>query len=158
MDILVISLAGIGDTFFATPLIKELRLLYPQATIDALVMWQGSKDLLDGNPNLNAVHHHNLIQSGKRGTLRDLWPLRKRHYNISFNTHPQSRIAYRMVAKYIGAKIRISHQYENHTPVDGLLVNRTTPQVYSRHAVENNLALLELIAKKPVLSEHHYDI
>ena len=46
MKILVISLAGIGDTLFATPLIHELRANFPDATIDALVMWPGAKDLL----------------------------------------------------------------------------------------------------------------
>ena len=158
MDILVISLAGIGDTFFATPLIKELRLLYPQATIDALVMWQGSKDLLEGNPHLNAVHHHNLINARVSDALKELWPLRKRRYDLSFNTHPQSKRAYRVVAKYIGAQTRLSHQYENHSPLDALLVNRSIPQDYSRHAVENNLALLGLIQQKPILVEHHYDI
>ena len=158
MDILVISLAGIGDTFFATPLIRELRLLCPQATIDALVMWPGSKDLLEGNPNLNTIYHHNLIKRGLFGSARCLWPLRKRKYDVSFNTHPQSRIAYRVVAKFINARTRISHQYENLSPLDGLLVNQSIKQDYARHAVDNNLALLELIAKKPTQSQHQYEI
>jgi ADP-heptose:LPS heptosyltransferase len=158
MDILVISLAGIGDTFFATPLIKELRLLYPEAAIDALVMWQGSKDLLEGNSNLNTIHHENLIKRGLFGTAKYLWPLRKRKYDVSFNTHPQSRIAYRLVAKFINARTRISHEYENLSPLDGLLVNRSIRQDYTQHAVDNNLALLELIGKKAQQAQHHYDI
>jgi ADP-heptose:LPS heptosyltransferase len=51
MNILVISLAGIGDTLFATPLIHELRANFPAANIDALVLWTGSKHLLEGNPH-----------------------------------------------------------------------------------------------------------
>ena len=158
MDILVISLAGIGDTFFATPLIKELRLLYPEAKIDALVMWPGSKDLLEGNPNLNTIYHQNLIKRGLLGTAKHLWPLRKRRYDISFNTHPQSRIAYRLVARFINARTRISHEYDNVLPVDPLLVNRSLRQDYSRHAVENNLALLALVGKKSTQSGHQYEI
>ena len=46
MKILVISLAGIGDTLLATPLIRELRANFPAATIDVLTMWAGSKDLM----------------------------------------------------------------------------------------------------------------
>src|SRR5438445_6213068 len=53
MKILVISLAGIGDAFLATPLIHELRLSFPAATIDALVRWAGARDLLESNPHLN---------------------------------------------------------------------------------------------------------
>jgi len=158
MDILVISLAGIGDTFFATPLIRELRLHYPEATIDALVMWQGSKDLLEGNPHLNFVHHKNLIKKGAFGILKGLAPLRKRKYDISFNTHPQSRIAYRAVARFINARTRISHEYDNLSPLDGLLVNKTIKQDYQRHSVENNLALLELVGKKPSTVPRRYEI
>ena len=52
--ILVISLAGIGDTLIATPFIHELRANFPDAAIDAFVLWAGSKDLLEGNPHLSA--------------------------------------------------------------------------------------------------------
>ena len=61
MKILAISLAGIGDTLFATPLIHELRANFPDATIDALVLWRGAKDLLDNNPQLDTVHQKNLL-------------------------------------------------------------------------------------------------
>lgn len=158
MDMLVISLAGIGDTFFATPLIRELRLHYAEATIDALVMWQGSKDLLEGNPHLNSIHHKNLIKKSVFGILKDLAPLRKRKYDISFNTHPQSRIAYRVVARFINAQTRISHEYDNLSPLDGLLVNKTIKQDYQRHSLENNLALLELVGKRPSASPRRYEI
>jgi ADP-heptose:LPS heptosyltransferase len=43
MKILLIAMAGIGDTLLATPLIRELRLNYPDAQIDALVLWKGQK-------------------------------------------------------------------------------------------------------------------
>ena len=92
MDLLVISLAGIGDTFFATPLIKELRLLYPEATIDGLVMWQGSKDLLEGNPYLNSVILRNLIKDGPLKSFPFLWELRRRAYDVSINVHTLGRI------------------------------------------------------------------
>src|SRR5580765_6637466 len=109
MDILVISLAGIGDTFFATPLIHELRENFPEARLDAFVLWKGSKDLLSGNPYLDSIHQKNLISSSKASSLAFVLGLRKKRYDVSFNTHPQSRIQYRMVARLIGAKMRISH-------------------------------------------------
>ncbi len=34
-------MAGIGDTLLATPFIRELRANYPDAQIDALVLWAG---------------------------------------------------------------------------------------------------------------------
>ena len=148
MNILVISLAGIGDTLFATPLIHELRANFPAASIDALVLWPGSKDLLEGNPHLNSVHQKNLIRASKAESLRFLWQLRKQNYDFSINTHPQSRIHYRAVARLINARVRVSHEYDNAGGWDRLLVNRTLKQDYGKHAVENNLALLETVGAR----------
>jgi ADP-heptose:LPS heptosyltransferase len=154
MKILVISLAGIGDTLLATPLIHELRANFPDATIDALVLWAGSKDLLEGNPHLNRVHQKNLFTSGKREALKFLRSVGREHYDVSINTHPQTRIHYRVVARIIGAKLRISHEYECSGWLDRHLVNRTLPQDYSRHTIKNNLALLPLLGAKTLMPEH----
>jgi ADP-heptose:LPS heptosyltransferase len=158
MKILVVSLAGIGDTLFATPLLHELRANFPDSTIDALVLWAGSKDVLQGNPHINTVHQQNLLRAGVPCSLRFLLGLRKRRYDISFNTHPQSRVHYRMVARMVGARTRVSHRYDHGSWVDRLLVNRELPQDYERHCIENNLALLSLIGAKPLLSDHHYEL
>jgi ADP-heptose:LPS heptosyltransferase len=158
VKILVISLAGIGDTLFATPLIHELRANFPGATIDALVLWRGSKDLLENNPYLNTVHQKNLITDSKFSSLKFLLALRHANYDVSINTHPQSRIHYRIVARIIGAKTRISHEYECSGALGRWLVNKTIPQNYLLHCAENNLALLSLPGAKPKLPEHHYEI
>src|SRR5215472_6035157 len=111
MKILIISLAGIGDTLFATPLIHELRAGFPKAQIDVLVMWAGAKDCLEGNPYLNSVFQKNLITASKAEGLSYLWRLRKERYDVSINTYPQSRMEYRVVARLIQARQRLSHAY-----------------------------------------------
>ena len=158
MKILVISFAGIGDTLFATPLMHELRASYPGACIDALVRWPGAKGLLEGNPHLNGVWQKNLISEGRIGGLRFLWQLRRRHYDVSINTYPQSRIAYRFVARFINARVRISHEYDNGSRLDRLLVNRTLAQDYERHSIDNNLACLACLGARAVLAEHDYEL
>jgi heptosyltransferase II len=158
MNILVISFAGIGDTLFATPLIHELRANYPEARIDVFVRWAGAKHLLEGNPHLNQVHQKDLISAGKPEALRFLWQLRRQKYDLSINTHPQSRVLYRAVARFIHAPVRVSHGYDNARPWDRLLVNRIVRQDYTRHAVENNLALLERVGGRLLLPRHEYEI
>ena len=158
MKILVISLAGIGDTMFATPLIHELRANFPGATIDALVLWRGSKNLLENNPHLNTVHQRNLISETKIGSFKFLSALRRTKYDVSINTFPQSRRHYRFVSKFINAPVRISHGYECSGALDGWLANQTIPQDYARHAVDNNLALLSPLGAQPRLPEHGYEI
>ncbi|MCU0783348.1 MAG: glycosyltransferase family 9 protein [Verrucomicrobia bacterium] len=158
MKLLVISLAGIGDTLFATPLIHELRENFPDATLDAFVLWRGARDLLAGNPHLNHVHQHNLMAEPKTAALKFLLSLRPERYDVSINTHPQSRVHYRLVAHIIGADMRLSHKYDHASPLDRLLVNRSLPQDYARHSIENNLALLELLGAKRRLPRHDYEI
>ncbi len=158
MRILVISLAGIGDTLFATPLIHELRANFPAATIDALVMWAGARDLLERNPHLDSVYQKNLLKAGRLEALRFLSSLRRRRYDLSFNTHPQSRIEYRLVSRFINARARISHQYDNSTALDSLLVNRRLKQNYETHSIQNNLALLQFSGAKVILPKHAYEL
>ena len=158
MKILVISLAGIGDTLIATPLIHELRGHYPEATIDALVLWPGARDLLHGNPWLNTVHQRNVLEEGTLAAARYFWSFRRQRYDISINAHPQSKIHYRIVARLIGAKLRLSHWYDHSTWLDRLLVNRVIPQDYRRHSIDMNLDLLALLGKQPLLKEHAFEL
>ncbi len=156
--ILVLSLAGIGDTLIATPFLHELRANFPDATIDAFVLWAGSKDILEGNPHLNTVFQKNLIKDGAIQSLPFLRELRARRYDVSINVHTLGRIHYRAVARFINARVRLSHEYEGHGLLDRLLVNRTIPQDYTVHSVENNNRLLPLLDKKPVLQGHDFEI
>ena len=158
MKILIISLAGIGDTVLATPFIQELRANFPEAQIDALVRWAGAKDILLDSPYLNAIHQQNLQGESYGKAMRFLRSLRQVGYDISINTHPQSRIHYRAIARFIGAKTRISHVYEGWSLLDRLLVNRTMPQDYQRHTVDHNLDLLSLMGKNPTLPKHDLQI
>jgi ADP-heptose:LPS heptosyltransferase len=156
--ILVISLAGIGDTLLATPLIHELRANFPKAQIDALVLWAGSRDLLQANPHLNAVHQCNFLKQSKLESFRFLAKLRTNGYDLSINSHPQSRIHYRGIARIINARLRISHVYECSGLLDRLLINRTLPQDYEKHTVENNLNILPLLDARPLLPRHEMEI
>ena len=158
VKILVIALAGIGDCLIATPLIHELRLHYPEAALDAFVFWPGSKDLLEGNPFVNRVHQKNLVKESLPGALRYLDTLRRERYDITFNAHPQGRIHYRIAARLIRAPLRLSHRYENHGVWDHLLVNRTLPQDYAIHSIENNNRLLGLLEKQPRLPRHELEV
>ncbi len=157
MKILVISLAGIGDTLIATPFIRELRENYPGAIIDALVMWPGAKDLLQHNPHVNRVFQKNLMTAGKLEAVRFLWSLRRERYQLSVNTHPQSRIHYRVAAWLAGAEVRISHEYERFNWIDRWLITGALPQDYSRHSIENNFDVLPMIGAKKKLESHAMD-
>jgi ADP-heptose:LPS heptosyltransferase len=157
VKILVISMAGIGDTLIATPLIRELRANFPDAVIDVLTMWAGAKDLLESNPHVNRVFQKNLMKCGKLEALKFLWSLRREGYQLSINTHPQSRIHYRIAAWLAGAEVRISHEYECFGWLDRWLVTGSLPQDYTRHSIENNFDVLPLIGAQKKLSAHEME-
>ena len=156
--ILVIALAGIGDALLVTPLIHELRQQLPQAQIDVLVMWPGARDLMETNPHISNLHFRHLIAGSLGANVRFLRTIGRNKYDVIINTYPQSRIHYRIVARIIDAPMRISHVYDNVSALDRLLVNRTLPQDYTIHVIENNLNLLRLIDLKPVLPQHDTEI
>lgn len=156
--ILVLALSGIGDTLIATPFIHELRANFPEAKIEALVLWPGAKSLLEDNPNLDAVHQHNFIKASKFASLRFVGGLRRRGYDLSVNTHTQGRRGYRVIARLIGAKVRLSHEYENQSGLDRWLVTHSLPQDYTVHSAVNNNRLLSLIGRAPVLPNPTYEL
>ena len=158
MKILVISAAGIGDTLIATPFLHEMRANFPNAELDVFVVWKGSRDLLEGNPHLNQIWQKNLLQASIFESTPFLLKLRRRRYDVSVNVHTLGRIHYRAVARWIGARQRLSHEYEGHNWIDRCLVNRTTPQDYSVHSVVNNNRLLPLLGKQPILPSHDFEL
>jgi heptosyltransferase II len=158
MKLLVISLAGIGDTLIATPFIRELRANFPDASIDVLTRWPGSKDLLESNPHVNRVFQKDLMQCGTLEAMALLWSLRRERYDISINTHPQSRMLYRVTALIAGASVRISHEYDRFNWLDRRLVTGTLPQDYTRHSIENNFDVLPLIGARRTLRSHEMEI
>ena len=158
MKILLISLAGIGDTLLATPLIHELRANFPAATIDLLTKEAGARDLLENNPHLNRVLYKNLWRSTRSEALRYFLSLRKNGYDLSINTHPQSRMIYRIAARIIGAKTRISHEYECFGWLDRRLIDKVLPQDYSRHSIENNFDILPMIGAQKKFAAHEIEI
>lgn len=158
MKILVIALAGIGDALIATPLLRELRANYPAAEIDALVFWAGSRELLAGNPSIRRVHQCNAFEVGTPAFLKFILGLRQERYDLTLNTHPQSKLEYRVIARLIGAPVRLSHRYDNPSCLDELCCTHLLPQDYSIHSADNNLRLLSLLGKGPKLPAHQLEI
>jgi len=84
--ILIIQTAFLGDVILATPVISELKRLYPAAEIDVLVK-KGNESLLKNNP-----HIHYLVTFDKGGgkfmAVRSLIrQFRARKYDLAINLH-----------------------------------------------------------------------
>lgn len=157
MKILIISLAGIGDSLIASPLIQELGENFPKAEIDVFVSREQTKNLLKNNPNIDDIFQFDMVKEGYVKSLLYCLKLRGK-YDISINTHPQSKIQYRIIARLINAKKRISHLYDNSNFLDKFLVNKTLMQDYNISSIDNNINLLKLLNVEPRLKKHNYKI
>lgn len=156
--VLVFSMAGIGDTLMATPVLRELRAHLPGARIEVVVMWHGSAQLLEGNPHIDHVHAFNLIERPGLQGIRFLTSLRHPRPDLSLTLHPQGRRAYRAVARWVGARRRFSHRYENHCLLDRGLVTDSIPQDYSVSCAENNLRLVDLLGVPRITTQPRYEL
>jgi heptosyltransferase-2 len=85
-SILIIQTAFLGDVILATPVVAELKRIFPDARIDFLVK-KGNESLLKNNPYLNKVH----VFDKKLGKAQEIFRLtsqfRKDRYDLLINLH-----------------------------------------------------------------------
>ena len=80
MKILVIHTAFIGDIVLSTPLIQELKDIYPKSEIDYLTL-PTNKSVISNNPNLNEIilYDKKGKDKGIKGFLRILKILKQKN-------------------------------------------------------------------------------
>jgi heptosyltransferase-2 len=110
MKILVIALSGIGDALMFTPALEVLKKHSPDSEIDALVMYRGSEEIFDANPNISKVIYFNFINEGALNSLKFLKSLRK-NYDSSISVYPANRKEYNLINFFVGAKKRAGVKY-----------------------------------------------
>ncbi|MEK6852737.1 MAG: glycosyltransferase family 9 protein [Nanoarchaeota archaeon] len=145
MKILVIAIPGMGNTLLAVPMLKALRKRFPKARIDLLVGLKSSLELLKNCPYINNIYIINKnFQKGFFRNFSVLKQLRKEHYDISITTFPAQQPHYNLLASYIRARKRITHNYGKN--LVGLQNYRV--QIKICHDVEQNLNLLNPLGIK----------
>ncbi|MES2800094.1 MAG: glycosyltransferase family 9 protein [Bacteroidota bacterium] len=84
--ILIIQTAFLGDVILATPVVSELKRLFPDAKVDFLVK-KGNESLLENNPHLNEV----FVFDKSKGKWLSMWRLiqifRAKKYDLVINLH-----------------------------------------------------------------------
>ena len=146
MKILVLCLPGLGDTLMATPMVRLLRMKYPDAHIKALVMYKSSYDVLEGNPNLDEVILWEFLNEGSLKSLKFMFRLRQERFDVSIIAFPANRLQYNMVSFLAGAKMRLGHRYKHQNLIHLPFLNhKTVLESDELHNVEENLKLLEFL-------------
>lgn len=153
MNIVVISLAGIGNTLLATPAIELLRKRSPEAQITLLVSDKVYGEVVEGSPYVDEilVFERKDIIKKLIEKLRFILMLRKRRFDVSITGFPSNRMDYNLFAFLIGAKRRITHKYRvGRFSTLSFLQNVKVPAIYGKHDVEQNLGLLRPLGINPL--------
>lgn len=82
--ILIIQTAFLGDVILATPMVSELKRLFPSAKIDFLVK-KGNQSLLENNPHLNAVFTFDKSNGKWKDISRLIRQFRTENYDLVVN-------------------------------------------------------------------------
>lgn len=149
--ILVLMLAGIGDSLLATPMLAQLRKRYPHARITTLVMYDAVRDTLLRNPDVDKVVYFNFMKEGYFRSLRFVLNMRKEKYDLSLMVYPSNRLRPNVINFLIGARQRLGHLYEikGLASLSFLLYTDRVPIYPERHTIDENLKLLEPLGINP---------
>jgi len=150
MKILVLALSGIGDALMFTPAVKELRKEFPDANIDAMVMYLGVKDIYSRTELFNNIFYYNFINSNFLSALNYISQFMG-EYDVTINVYPSNRREYNIISFLIGAKQRLAIKYLRRDFFSfGFLNNQRVVENDNLHNVEENYRLVELLINKKI--------
>lgn len=145
--ILILSVAGVGDTLLFTPALKLLRNGFPNAHITMLVMYRASLELLQGSEYLDDIVWWPFLE---KGYLRSLWfmlQLGRQGFDLCIKAFPAARWQYNLLSLLSRARYRICviHNTGQDYKTGVLFHTHTILQKENSHHVVENLRLLELL-------------
>jgi len=144
--ILIVRTDRIGDVVLSTPVIRNLRVAFPDAYLGMMVRPE-YQELVEGNPDLNVVflYDKNGTEKSWAGTLRFARRLRQQRFDTALILHSTNRVI--LTAWLAGIRRRIG--YARRLP---WLLTDPVPYVKQfgdRHELEYNLDLLRRIGVEP---------
>ena len=143
--VLVLSLAGIGNTLLATPMLRQLKKTLPTARLSVLVMFKGSAEALRYNPFVDEVLLWNFLEQGIGRSLPFLKRLRQRRFDILLHAYPSNRKAYNLLGWCLGASRQVGHAYRHDNFRNLNFLKETVLEDDSLHDAEENLRLLHFL-------------
>ncbi|OGB97861.1 MAG: putative lipopolysaccharide heptosyltransferase III [candidate division NC10 bacterium RIFCSPLOWO2_12_FULL_66_18] len=147
--ILCIKLKHIGDVLLMTPAIRALRRAWPESAIAALVP-RGTEDILEGNPDLNAV----LVFDRGTGSWQVIRALHRFRPDLVLEMGQGDREA--VLGRLSGARHRVGYAPGRSGGWRRVLLRQAVPWNGQQHIVETNLDLVRALgipaqASRPVL-------
>lgn len=131
---LIIQTAFIGDVILATPVISELKRIYPEAEIDILVR-KGNESLLANNPKIHSVFTLNKTEGKYKAIFALIKLFRAKNYDEVINLHRFASTG--LITALSGAKSKVGF---DKNPLSRFFSIRIKHEIGNgKHEVERNL-------------------
>lgn len=132
---LIIQTAFLGDVILCTPVIAELKRIYPDASIDVVVR-KGNESLLQNNPHINQVIVWNKKEGKYKSLLTTIKQLRQTEYDEIINL--QRFASAGLMCLRAKAKSKVGFTKNSF----GFIYSKKVPHTIGdgRHEVERNLS------------------
>jgi len=136
--ILIIQTAFLGDVILATPVISELKRIFPSAEIDVLVK-KGNESLLQNNPNIRYCVTFDKTKGKYRSMIQLIKQFRSQEYDLTINLHRFASSG--IIAGFSGAKKKYGFKKN---PFSFLYSKKFEHEISNgTHEVERNLAIIK---------------
>jgi heptosyltransferase III len=147
MRILLLKFRNIGDVLLTTPLVKNIKNIYPNALIDFSVN-KGTEPMITMNPNVNKVITYDRENISSLPILKRLWreiqfvrSFKKENYDLVINLTNGDRGD--IISWYSKAPIRVGYKSKNSFFKNG--ITHELPVQGLRHTIELALDSLRLL-------------
>ena len=141
--ILLIQTAFLGDVILATPVIEELKRIFPSASIDVLVK-KGNESLLSNNPYCHNVFTFNKKEGKVKELIRLTRLIRSNNYDLAINLHRFGSSGMLMLLS--NAKLKYGFQKN---PFSFVYTKKFEHQIGNgQHEVERNLSVIKEFGAK----------
>lgn len=142
--VLVVQTAFLGDVILTLPLIRSLKMSYPAAEIDVLVVPKTS-EVLRNNPSIRSVMLFDKrgTDAGIGGFIREIRKIRKEKYDLAFLPHRSLRST--ALVRLAGIPRRIGF----HPSAGRFLLTDVIEYESSAHEIDRNLNLLRALDLQP---------
>lgn len=143
---ILLILGAIGDTLMFTPTLEVLKKTYPEAQIDAMVMFGGSGSILEKNLAISKIFVVPFFSQSIWQNVKQIKEIRRAKYDLSILGYPAFRKEYHFLSWLLGAKRRLAHDFRSGHYKELAFLETDRQRVdYSAHNIENNLNLLSLL-------------
>jgi heptosyltransferase-3 len=157
MKILVIKFRNIGDVLLSTPLVSNLKNIYPDSIID-FALNKGCEDMVSNNPDINNIIIYDRprikqlsIFSQLKEEIKFTRNIRKRNYDMVINLTEGDRGA--QLAFLSGAKIKLGFPVRKGLLSKIKIFDKLGNDKKRQHTVEKDLQFIDILGKKIVNKE-----